>query len=250
MQVLRAVLFDYGLTLVSFTYPRQELLRVLGEVRPWLGPEAPEPERLMREVLEPLEEGLDSFGEEEVDYIRYYASAWQRAGLDLPMETLWRILDLEQRCWDRSVRLAPDALETLAALRGRGLRLGIASNAPFPSAMLHRQLRVNGIEGAVDASVFSSEVGWRKPAPELYEAALHRLDVAPAEVLHVGDKLLEDYEGPRRLGMEAVLCTALARTPPPNGVPAISHLSDLLDWPFPSPFMGEVAPKAPEGAER
>ena len=99
----RAVLFDYGLTLVGFTYPREELLRVLGEVRLWLGPRPPEPAWLMREVLEPLEAGLDSFGEEEVDYMEYYETAWRRAGLDVPRETLWRILDLEQRCWDRSV---------------------------------------------------------------------------------------------------------------------------------------------------
>jgi putative hydrolase of the HAD superfamily len=230
MQVLRAVLFDYGLTLVSFSYPRDELLRVLEEVRPWLGPDPPGPAWLMREVLEPLEGGLDSFGEDEVDYMQYYASAWRRAGLDIPRETLWRILDLEQRCWDRSVRLAPDALETLTALRGRGLRLGIASNAPFPPAMLHRQLRVNGLEGAVDVAVFSSEVGRRKPAPELYHAALGRLDVAPAEALHVGDRALEDFDGPRRIGMQAVLCTALARQPTPDGVPTVGRLSELVDY--------------------
>ena len=226
--MLRAVLFDYGLTLVTFTYPRQELLRVLEEVRPWLGHRAPDPAWLMREVLEPLEQGLDSFGEDEVDYMEYYQAAWRRAGLEVPRETLWRILDLEQRCWDRSVRLAPDVLETLTALRGRGLRLGIASNAPFPPPMLHRQLRVNGIERAVDAAVFSSEVGRRKPAPELYQAALDRLGVAASETLHVGDRVLEDYEGPRRVGMRAVLCTALARTPPPDGVPTIPRLGDLL----------------------
>ena len=98
--------------------------------------------------------------------------------------------------------------------------------------MLHRQLRVNGIEAAVDVAVFSSEVGRRKPAPELYLAALGRLGVAAAETLHVGDRLLEDYEGPRRLGMEAVLCTALAREAPPDGVPTIERLGDLLRFPF------------------
>jgi HAD superfamily hydrolase (TIGR01549 family) len=228
--VVRAVLFDYGLTLVTFSYPREELLRVLAEVRPWLGPRAPSPGWLMREVLEPLEDGLAAFGgpgDQEVDYLDFYEAAWRRAGVEVPRQTLWRILDLEQRCWDRSVRLAPDALETLAALRGRGLRLGIASNAPFPPEMLHRQLRVNGLERAVDAAVFSSEVGRRKPAPELYRAALDRLGVAAAETLYVGDRPAEDYEGPRRLGMRAVLCTALARRPAPAGIPAVPRLGEL-----------------------
>ncbi len=225
--MLRAVLFDYGLTLVTFTYPRAELLCVLDLVRPWLGLDAPDAETLMREVLEPLEEDLEGIGEDEVDYLAFYERAWRRAGLDVPRETLYRILDLEQRCWDRSVRLAPDALTTLERLRGRGLRTAVASNAPFPPEMLHRQVRVNGVAERVDAVVFSSEVGRRKPAPELYQAALDRIGVAAVEALYVGDRVVEDYEGPRRLGMRAVLCTALARHPVGEAVPTIARLGDL-----------------------
>jgi HAD superfamily hydrolase (TIGR01549 family) len=231
MRVLRAVLFDYGLTLVTFRYPRDELLSVLEQARPWLGPAAPDPETLMRTVLEPLEEELDTFGEYEVDYMAFYEAAWRRAGIEAPREVLWRILDLEQRCWDRSLRLAPDALETLQALRARGLKTAIASNAPFPPMMMHRQVRSNGLAERVDAAVFSSEVGRRKPAPELYQAALDRLGVASREALYVGDRLLEDYEGPRRVGMRAILCTALGRTPAPPGVPTVAHLAELLDLP-------------------
>lgn len=230
-QVVRAVLFDYGLTLVSFVYPRRELLRVLGQVRPWLGRGAPDAEALMRDVLEPLEAGLEAQGasEDEVDYLTFYETAWRRAGVDAPRETLVRILDLEQACWDRAVRPAPDAFATLGGLRARGLRLGIASNAPFPPEMLHRQLRVNGFAERVDTAVFSSEVGRRKPAPELYLAALDRLGAAPADALYVGDRVREDFEGPRAIGMKAVLCTGLARHPAPDGVPAIGRLSALLD---------------------
>lgn len=225
--MVRAILFDYGLTLVTFTYPRAALLDVLEQVRPWLGPGAPGAERLLRDVLEPIEEDLPSFGEEEIDYLAFYERAWQRAGLEVPRETLYRILDLEQRCWDRAVRLAPGALETLDRLRARGLRTAVASNAPFPPEMLHRQVRANGIADRVEAVVFSSEIGRRKPAPELYRAALDRLGVGPPEALYVGDRLEEDYEGPRRLGMRALLCTALARDAVTDGVPKIARLADL-----------------------
>jgi putative hydrolase of the HAD superfamily len=231
MRVIRAVLFDYGLTLVTFRYPREELLSVLEQARPWLGPGAPDAETLMRTVLEPLEEELDTFGEDEVDYMDFYEAAWRRAGIDASREVLWRILDLEQGCWDRSLRLAPDALETLRTLRTRGLETAIASNAPFPPAMMHRQVRHHGLAERVDAVVFSSEVGRRKPAPELYQAALDRLGVVAAEALYVGDRVREDYEGPRRLGMRAILCTALARTPAPPEVPTVRRLAELLDLP-------------------
>jgi HAD superfamily hydrolase (TIGR01509 family) len=225
--VVRAVLFDYGLTLVTFTFPREELLAVLEEARAWLGPGAPDAETLMRDVLEPLEEDLDTIGEDEVDYLAFYDRAWRRAGLEVPPDTLYRILDLEQRCWDRAVRLAPGALDALDALRARGLRTAVASNAPFPPEMMHRQAALTGIADRVDAVVFSSEVGRRKPAPELYRAALDRLDVPAAEALYVGDRPVEDYDGPRRLGMRALLCTALARRPIGDGIPTIAALRDL-----------------------
>jgi HAD superfamily hydrolase (TIGR01509 family) len=225
--VVLAVLFDYGLTLVSFTFPRDELLCVLDEARRWLGPDAPDAEALMRDVLEPLEADLDTIGEDEVDYLAFYDRAWRRAGLEVPADALYRILDMEQRCWDRAVRVAPGALEALDALRERGLRTAVASNAPFPPEMMHRQARLTGVAERVDAVVFSSEVGRRKPAPELYRAALDRLDVPAGEALYVGDREVEDFDGPGRLGMRAVLCTALARRPVRDGVPTIASLSEL-----------------------
>jgi putative hydrolase of the HAD superfamily len=225
--VTRAVLFDYGLTLVTFSFPRDCLLRALAEARPWLGPDAPDPETLLRDVLEPIETALPEYGEDEIDYLSFYERRWREAGLAVPRETLYRVLDLEQRCWDGAVHLAPDALDTLERLRRRGLRTAVASNAPFPPEFMHRQVAATGIRERVDAVVFSSEIGRRKPAPELYLAALERVGAAPDEALYVGDRVVEDYEGPRRVGMRAVLCTALAGRPAPAGVPAIPRLADL-----------------------
>lgn len=226
-----AILFDYGGTLVSFSFPRQPLLAVLDEARPEIaaaaGRPVPAAAELMTAVLEPLETDLDTLGEDEVDYMDLYAAAWRRAGLDLPRDLLWRILDREQTCWDAAVRVAEGAATVLARLRAAGLRLAIASNAPFPPPMMHRQLARTGLGPLVDAAVFSSEVGRRKPAPELYLAALERVGVAPERALYVGDQVEEDLNGPLRVGMRAVLCRALARVPPPPGVPAIDSLAGL-----------------------
>lgn len=228
--MVRAVLFDYGLTLVTFTFPRAGLMQVLERVRPWLGADAPDAQTLMRRVVEVIESELPTSGEDEIDYMDLYDRAWRRAGLDVPRRTLYRILDLEQQCWDRAMRVAPDALEALDRLRARGLRTAVVSNAPFPPEFMHRQTRLSGIAERVDAVVFSSEVGRRKPAPELYLAALDRLGAEPAETLFVGDRVLEDYDGPRRLGMQAVLCTALAREQVRDGVPTILRLADLDEY--------------------
>jgi putative hydrolase of the HAD superfamily len=227
------VLFDYGRTLVTFTpYPKDELLAVIREYLPRIesamGLQAPEAESILRDVLQPLEAYVSSESEDEVDYVDVYRDTWHGAGLKLPDDLLHQILDSEQQVWDRSVRVDPDTPIVLTALRERGLRLGICSNAPFPPAMMRRQMESNGISPMVDAIVFSSEVGKRKPAPELYRAALDAIGTPAERTVFVGDRVREDYEGPRAAGMRAIVVTAHAEDPPADGIPRINRLAELL----------------------
>ncbi len=222
-----AVLFDYGLTLVTFEFPRECLLRVLEQARAWLGDAAPSADWLLFHVLHPLEDELEGLGEDEIDYLDVYERAWRRVGIEPGRDVLYRILDREQLCWDRAVHVVAEALPVLEALRGRGVKTALASNAPFPPEMMTRQVMGNGIGERMDAVVFSSMIGRRKPAPELYRAALDALAVRPENALYVGDRQREDYEGPRALGMRALLCTANARTAAPPGTPSIGSLDEL-----------------------
>ena len=227
----RGVLFDYGRTLVTFDYPTEELLAVLRHFRPRitsaLGVAAPEAEAILDKVLLPMEQYVASVNEDEVDYMSVYRQTWARAGMNLPDDLLYDILDSEQMCWDHAVRLDPDALQVLSWLASHGIKRAVCSNAPFPPEMMRRQVSSNGISEMVDAVVFSSEVGRRKPAPELYRAALGAIGVEPQHALFVGDRVREDYEGPRAIGMRAVIFTAHAEGLPPSGIPMIASLSDL-----------------------
>lgn len=234
MAETEGVLFDYGRTLVTFTpYPQRKLLAVLRRFRPRieaaLGVPAPEAETILRDVLQPLEAYVSSESEDEVDYTDVYRDTWHSAGLKLPDDLLHDILDSEQQVWDRSVRVDPDAPSVLAWLRAQHIKLGICSNAPFPPAMMRRQMESNGIAAMVDAIVFSSEVGKRKPSPELYRAALAAIGTQAERTVFVGDRVREDYAGPRSVGMRAIIVLAHAEEPPPDGIPSINTLADLPD---------------------
>jgi putative hydrolase of the HAD superfamily len=225
------VLFDYGQTLVTFAFPRDELLEVIRNFLPTieeaLGGPAPPVEALLEDVFMPLEEYVTSTSEEEVDWLDMFKASWERAGMSLPDGLLYEMADAEQLCWDRIVKVDPDAVQVLSTLRDRGIKRVLCSNAPFPPEMMRRQVATNGVGPLMDAVIFSSMVGKRKPAVEMYRAALDAVGLAAGRVLFVGNRVREDYDGPRALGMNAVIYTAHNAELPPPGIPTISTLRDL-----------------------
>jgi len=115
----------------------------------------------------------------------------------------------------------------LSWLGAHGIKRAVCSNAPFPPEMMRRQVETNGIGELTEAVLFSSQSGRRKPAPEIYLETLHAVGVKAQRALFVGDRVREDYDGPRAVGMRAVICTAHAMEGPPAGVPIIASLSEL-----------------------
>lgn len=99
-----------------------------------------------------------------------------------------------------SMRLFPEAAETLAQLRANGFTLGICSNLAQPYSAPLRAL----LPFEMDAYVWSFEVGAIKPGPIIYQAACEALQVKPDEILMVGDTYDADCLGPRKLGMQAL----------------------------------------------
>jgi putative hydrolase of the HAD superfamily len=104
-------------------------------------------------------------------------------------------------------RVYNDTLPALAKLRGRGVRTAIVSNAPWGShpELWRRELARLGLSDAVDAVVLCGDVGWRKPAPVIFNHAADELRCLPAECMFVGDDLRWDVEGSASVGMRPVL---------------------------------------------
>jgi HAD superfamily hydrolase (TIGR01509 family) len=104
------------------------------------------------------------------------------------------------------------ARETLAALRARGLRMGLISNTIQPAQYLDVSMDRNGLGEFLAVRVYSSEVGLAKPHPGIFRAALAALDLAPEEVVHVGDRLVADIAGAQGAGMTGILIEVPQRT--------------------------------------
>lgn len=96
----------------------------------------------------------------------------------------------------------PDVIPTLQHLKKVGFRLAAVSNWDERLPSLLEQLQLSHY---FDSLVVSGIEGCHKPDPALFLTACSRLQMNPAEVLHVGDHPLEDLEGCREAGMQGLL---------------------------------------------
>ncbi|QOC93087.1 HAD family hydrolase [Micromonospora craniellae] len=79
----------------------------------------------------------------------------------------------------------PAVLDFVREVRGRGIRVGLGTNA---TDLLDADLETLGLTGELDVVVNSSVVGVHKPAREYFQAACEALETAPGRVLFVGDE--------------------------------------------------------------
>ena len=204
--MLDAVLFDWGDTLFHFAYD-EALLEAGWEAglvavgRDDL-PGHAETAARFRERYLPLLWVPGSV--DEVEYPELVRDLLGGFGVELSAEELGRFLEAEHAAWEPA-RVMGDATHALLdSLRSRGLRTGLVSNAFDPGWLLRNDLERMGLAERLDAAVFSSEVGKRKPHPSIFAAALELLGVEPQRALFVGDRRYEDVRGAKEVGMTTV----------------------------------------------
>ncbi len=115
-----------------------------------------------------------------------------------------------------------DVPETLEALRTLGVRMVVISNWDDRLPALLAGL---GIDDFFEFIVFSADVGVEKPFPEIFEFALGKLGLPAERVVHVGDRIREDVEGARGVGMQSL---HLARGSSTGDLDDLLPLVDLL----------------------
>jgi putative hydrolase of the HAD superfamily len=102
------------------------------------------------------------------------------------------------------IYIEPDVEPALRLLRDGGLKLGLVSNTSWPSATHDRDLERFGIKHLLECRLYSCEVGWEKPAPQIFEEALGCLGLPAEQVAFVGDFLRYDVAGAQAVGMKGI----------------------------------------------
>jgi putative hydrolase of the HAD superfamily len=209
--MLKAVLFDLGSTLQEYRHQdwaatTNEMSRaVYGYIH----------ERGHSAKLPPLDEFLEMLNRRVFD-------RWERAQVDLKGESMSEILDTlfdehgvaelrAHEClpsWFAHVSdltyVEPDTIPTLARLKESGLKLGIVSNTAWPAAAHDPDLEKFGLLSYFDCRIYSCDIGWEKPAPQIFHAALACMGTRPEETAFVGDFLRYDVAGAHSVGMKGI----------------------------------------------
>lgn len=122
--------------------------------------------------------------------------------------------------------LYDDVEATLRHLAARGFRLGLISNG-------HRSLTTFpahfALDGLISVAVSSLDLGFMKPHPNIFRAALELAGVPAHEAVMVGDSYPHDVVGARAVGMRPVLIARGDRQAPAD--PEVTVIRSLTELP-------------------
>jgi putative hydrolase of the HAD superfamily len=161
----------------------------------------------------------------------YHRIMLGKLGLEAHREMLDRVLASQwaSDAWEPY----PDVEPMLAAVRDRGLTIGVVSDW---GSNLRGILVGLSLDGYFDFVLPSGAVGVAKPNPAFYRMALEHAGVTPAEALMVGDSYRADVRGAWSAGMDAAWLhrsdganITPSSEPLPTDVRRISSLDELPD---------------------
>jgi HAD superfamily hydrolase (TIGR01662 family) len=118
---------------------------------------------------------------------------------DVIHDALDRLFAITQANW----ALEEDSLPTLQKLEKSGYWLGIISNAGHDQDV-QQLARGFNIHHYFDFILTSAACSYRKPHRRIFELALAKWYLLPAEAVMVGDSLIADVQGAQNVGMYGV----------------------------------------------
>ena len=159
-------------------------------------------------------------------YADYEVRMLKQTGKEISQELALKIM---AKLWEIGLKFKPfdDAMPVLGLLKERGLKTGLISNVGQDIESTCKEL---GLQPYLDFKVTSFEIGYDKPRPEIFLAALDRAQAKAEEAIYVGDQYDMDILGARGVGMKAVLIDRNDYSPDVTDCPRIHSLSEIVEY--------------------
>lgn len=114
------------------------------------------------------------------------------------------------------------AADMLRQLKSKGAGVYLVSNAQ--SCFTIDELHTTGLYDLFDGIMISSDVGVKKPSPEIFALAFDRFGISAQNSIYVGNDMRDDVLGASRVGMRTVyIHTAQSGSYPELDIPAPTY---------------------------
>lgn len=123
----------------------------------------------------------------------------KRINPDLNLDIGFYEKELEREI--KSASIYPETKDVLRKLKNKKIRLGLISNLASPYKKPFFDLDLNKY---FDNILLSCDIGMRKPELDIYKKMIKLSGVNPNKSLMIGDKIREDVETPKSIGINAV----------------------------------------------
>lgn len=247
---LKAVLFDLDDTLIDwsgvhtewaayeYSFLRRVFEYICQDVHP-LPEMQPFVDEFYRRTREGWSNGRSTFLAPNLGSILVEAA--EAAGVPAGQLSVRDCLEAYGWCAVPGCRTFPEVPEVLGLLRDHGIKVGIVTNAYQPMWVRDVEIAQHGLlDYFPDCRISAADVGYLKPHPAIFKAALDQLNIEPGEAVFVGDNPTADVAGAQAAGLQAVLRVTHTLPPmlsglivPDAAVNSLEELPPILDKWYP-----------------
>ena len=202
-QLVQVLTFDFHNTLANCDrWFHLEIRDLPWAVRERLGLDAGPDQAAFEQAYRSLRLGVIESGN-EIDATASVVRIFDELGVSAPTTEIERAIDGLMREAIEEMQPVPGAVETVRALHGSGLPLGVVSSAVHHQT-LEWILAEMEVLDCFERIVTSASSGYYKSTPAIYAAALADLGGTAAQSVHVGDSLRWDVQTAQQAGLTAV----------------------------------------------
>lgn len=230
--MIKAVFFDLYYTLVCYDPPPEEIQsRVLQELGINIKPEA-----LRRPLFVANEFIYNELARIPLTkrspegraalFAQYQGIMLKEAGIAASKQLITALLGKAQQVKSKLVLYA-DVMPVLKDLKSRGLMLGLISNMDSDVTPILADL---GLDAVLQIVVTSREVGYSKPQPEIFQAALRQGGVPASVAAYIGDQYSIDMLGAKNAAIKGILLDRGNFQEAVSDFPRIQDLTQLTPY--------------------
>lgn len=213
-QQIRAVIFDlFGTVVENLTY--KDYIQMLEETADSLGVDRIGFSTIWGDCVDDRYKGKFKSLEEILQFICSSLNA------EVDGDTVSRAAKIRWKQTEGLLSPRRDTLSTFSRLKAAGMNIGLISDCNPEVPLIWEKTEMASY---MDVVTFSSDVGMKKPDPNIYKITCGKLGVKVEECIFIGDGGSKELTGAQDVGMTAVLIET------PNLDKFLGHRNEAHSW--------------------